>query len=133
MKTKLGISVGVMAAAAYFIAFFGGYTALLLLAGYILLFEQDSFLRKSIVKAFALAICFSIIKSLVGFIPNLTGLVNDVFSIFGGYFHIAFISSAVNCIDDVISIVEKLLFLLLGLMAFRQNTINMGPIDKLVD
>lgn len=133
MKTKLGVSVGVLAAATYFMGLFGGYIALIALVGYVLLFEQDSWLRKSAVKAFALCVLFSIIYALVGFIPDLMGLVDSFLGIFGGDFSITFINYGVYFLQDIIGLVEKVVFLILGLLAFRQNTINMGPIDKLVD
>ncbi len=133
MKTKLGVSVGVLAAATYFLGLFGGYTALVVLVGYVLLFEQDSWLRKSAVKAFALAVIFSIIYAVIGFIPDLMGMVDDVFGIFGGDFNINFINYIVYFLQDAVNVLEKIVFLILGLMAFRQNTIHMGSIDKLVD
>lgn len=133
MKTKLGVSVGVLAAATYFMGLFGGYIALIALVGYVLLFEQDSWLRKSAVKAFALCVLFSIIYALVGFIPDLMGMVDSFLGIFGGDFNISFINYGVYFLQDIIGLVEKVVFLILGLLAFRQNTINMGPIDKLVD
>ena len=42
MKTKLGVSVGILGAATYFLGLFSGYTVLALVVGYILLCEQDS-------------------------------------------------------------------------------------------
>lgn len=133
MKTKLGVPVGILAAATYFLGFFSGYTVLTLLVGYILLFEQDSFLRKSAVKAMALTIIFSVVYALVSFIPNLMGILNDLIGIFGGYFYPSFISSAVNFLHDMIDLVEKIVMLALGLMAIGQKTINIAPLDKLVD
>ena len=133
MKTKLGVSAGVLAAATYFMGLFGGFTVLVVLVGYVLLFEQDSWLRKSAVKAFALAVIFSIIYAVIGFIPDLMGMVDDVFGIFGGDFNINFINYIVYFLQDAVNVLEKIVFLILGLMAFRQNTIHMGSIDKLVD
>ena len=40
-KTKLGISVGLLGAAIYFMGLFGGYLVAVLLAGYILMFEEN--------------------------------------------------------------------------------------------
>ena len=50
MKTKLGISVGILAAATYLAALIG-ITPLLLVAGYILIVEENDFLKKTAVKA----------------------------------------------------------------------------------
>lgn len=133
MKTKLGVSVGILAAATYFLGFFSGYTVLTLLVGYILLFEQDSFLRKSAVKAMAISIIFSVVYALVGFIPNLMEILNDLIGIFGGYFYPSFISNAISFLQNMINLLEKVVMLILGVMAIGQKTINIAPIDKLVD
>lgn len=54
MKTKLGISVGLLGTMVYFAALFGGYTPVILLAGYVLLFEENEWLKKAAIKAVAL-------------------------------------------------------------------------------
>ena len=58
-KTRLGISVGMLGATIYLSGLFGGYVAILLLAGYSLLFEENIWLKKSAVKAVALLLFFS--------------------------------------------------------------------------
>ena len=50
-KTKLGITTGLLAALAYFTGCFSGYLLLFLVAGYVLLKEEDEWLRKNVVKA----------------------------------------------------------------------------------
>ena len=45
MKSNLGISVGLLGAVAYFAGLFGGYVPLLVVVGYILLREQNYWLR----------------------------------------------------------------------------------------
>ena len=53
-KTKLGISVSLMAAAVYLLGLLSGYTVTILLVGYILLKEEDMWLKKQSVGALAL-------------------------------------------------------------------------------
>ena len=53
-KTKIGMTVGLLGAAIYFIGLFSGYLTVVLLIGYVLLFEENEWLRKSAVKAVAL-------------------------------------------------------------------------------
>ena len=57
-KTRLGISVGLLGAATYFAGLFSGLLAALLLAGYVLMFEENEWLRRSVVKAITLTILF---------------------------------------------------------------------------
>ena len=64
-KTRLGISVGLMGFITYFGCCFGGYIAAILLFGYILLVENNQWLRKTAVKAMILTIAFrSVYKEL---------------------------------------------------------------------
>ena len=44
-----------------------------------------------------------------------------------------FISGIINVINTVISIIEKLLFIVLGLKALNQGTVKVPVIDSLLD
>ena len=66
-KTKLGIPFGLLAAGIYFGALFGGYLVVILLTAYVLLVEDDEWLRRSSVKAVILMIMFSLIDIILGF------------------------------------------------------------------
>lgn len=58
MKTKLGISAGMMGAILYFTALFGGYVPLFIAAGYVLIKEENTFVRKAAFKSTIFAFCF---------------------------------------------------------------------------
>ena len=64
-KTRLGITVGLMGALTYFIALFGGYLAMIIVAGYILLFESNEWLKKAAVKAAVITIGFAVLISVI--------------------------------------------------------------------
>lgn len=132
-KTKLGISVGLLGAALYFATFFGGYLVAIILAGYILLVEDNVWLRKNAVKAVALTMGFSLIAAVINLIPNAIGFIDSVVTIFGGDFYLTIVSNILNVINNALSITEKVLFILLGLKAFNQGTIRIPVIDSIVD
>lgn len=132
-KTKLGISVGFLGAAIYFLGLFSGYLVVALLVGYVLLFEQNEWLRKCAVKAITLMLVISFVVTVINLIPNSISFVNSVFSILGGSFSIGFITSIINAIVGAIGIIEKLLFLGLGLTALNMGTIAIPAVDKLVN
>lgn len=132
-KTKLGVSVGFLAAATFLASFFSGYTVLTLLVGYILIAEQDMWLKQTAVKAYALTLAFSVLSAVVGLIPNFVTFVDDLLNLFGSDFYIAIVSKIITFVNTTISLCEKVLFLLLGLQALKQKTIAIGPIDKLVN
>lgn len=132
-KTKLGISVGLLGAAAYFSGLFGGYVVAVLLAGYALLFEENKWLRRAVIKAVALLIFFSLITTLINLIPDGIGVVDNVFAVFHGSFKISFVTSIISMLTSVIYFVEKVLFIGLGLKALTQGTIAVPIIDKLIE
>lgn len=132
-KTKLGISVGFLGAAIYFLGLFSGYLVVALLVGYVLLFEQNEWLRKCAVKAITLMLVISFVVTVINLIPNSISFINSVFSILGGSFSIGFITSIINAIVGAIGIIEKLLFLGLGLTALNMGTIAIPAVDKLVN
>ena len=117
----------------FFVCGFGGYIASIVLAGYVLLAEENIWLRKSAVKAVLLMVTFSIISTVVYFIPQIMTIINDVFEIFGGSFYPVFIYSLADIMQIVVSIVESILFIVLGLKAFDQGTLKVPLIDSIVN
>lgn len=132
-KSKLGISVALIGAALYFLGLFSGYLAIVILAGYVLLMEENVWLKKTAVKSVALLILFSLILSVVGLIPGLVNFIDDIFNIFGKNFYIAFLTNIISMLRSGINLIQTVLFLLLGLKAMNQGTIPVPMIDKLVD
>lgn len=131
-KTRLGISVGLMGALSYFAALFGGYVPMLLIMGYVLWCEANEWLRLSAVKSVLLSMCFSVINMFLGFIPDLFSFINSIFNIFGSHFSLNFVSSIVSMFSIVLSVTEKVLFLLLGFSALKQGTLHFNALDRLI-
>ena len=132
MKTRLGISVGMAAAATYFAALFGGYTVLTLFVGYILLVEDNAWLKRVTVKGVVLMLFFSVLAALINFIPNIVDLIDSLLRIFKNDFYIPVISNIINFILTVLNVTEKVLFLILGFKALKQATIVIPPLDSFV-
>ncbi|MBQ3164253.1 MAG: hypothetical protein IJC02_06915 [Lachnospiraceae bacterium] len=132
-KTKLGITIGMLSAVVYFTALAGGYTPLFLLVGYILLFEQNDWLRRVCYKAVALTIAFSGAMMIVNLVPQAFGCLSNFLGIFNGYLPYGVISSIVSFITSVISLVETALFLLLALKAIKLQDVKVQKIDNFID
>lgn len=132
-KSRLGISVGLLGAAVFFACYFGGYTAAIVLAGYILLFEDNVWLKRATVKGVALMFAFPVLASVIYLIPNIISLVDSIFNVFGGSFYITFISNIIGVIECTLDIVKKLVFIVLGLKAFNQGTVRIPVIDSLIN
>jgi len=132
-KTRLGITVGLMGAALYFSGLFGGYVITIILAGYVLLCEENAWLKKAAVKTVAIMMGFSLLGSLIYLIPNAIGVIDSVLNVFGGNLYLAFVSNIIDVLDKVLVLAEKLLFIILGLKAFNQGNISVPVIDKLIN
>ena len=132
-KTKLGISVGLLGAAAYLLTGFSGYTAALLIVGYVLLFEENEWLKKACVKAVALAVCFTVLSNAIGLIPDILGWVSSLANLFNGYFNYSVVSNIISLITRTLDIIRTCLFLLLGLQALNQGSVSVPVVDKLID
>jgi hypothetical protein len=132
MKTKLGITANLLGAGLYFIGLVGGWVPVILLAGYVLLFESNDWLKNAAIKAVAICVFFAIVSAIVGLIPNAITLVDNVFSIFKGNFSIAFVSKIVTLANTILTIAQKLLLLVLGFKGLHFGTIGFGVVDRLI-
>ena len=132
MKTKLGISAGAVAAIAYLAGFFSGYVVLLLIVGYVFIAEDNDWLKTNTLKALALTLCFGFATQVLRFIPDLITLTDSLFRVWGGNFSIAAITRIISFLVNILGIAEKVLMLVLGVMALGLKSINLGGFDNFV-
>lgn len=131
-KTKLGISVGLIGAIIYFAGLFSGILAMVVIAGYVLLAEENEWLKKSAVKAITLSVTFSVLITVLGLIPDVIGIVDSFLNIFNINFYIPMINSIISLLKSIVNFVETLVFLGLGLKALNQGTIEIPVVDDLI-
>lgn len=131
-KSKLGITVGALGAITYFTGLFNGYLVAIIVAGYVLLFEDNTWLRRTVVKAVALMVFFSVLIIIINLIPDAVSFFETVSAVFNGELKLEVVHQIVNAITIVIDIVEKILFIGLGFKALNQSTIVIPFIDSLV-
>ena len=131
-KTKLGISVGLLGAALYFMGLLG-IIPLVIIAGYVLLFEENEWLKKTAVKAVAVVVFFSILSSCVGLASNSTSFLNDTVLLFNGTIDIAWLSRILSMCRTVLSFTQTLFLLMLGFKALNQGSVKLGPVDKTIN
>ena len=132
-KTKLGISVGLLGALAYFTGIFSGYQALIIVVGYVLLCEENVWLKKACVKALVLLMTFSIVINVIGLIPDLFSWVSNLIGILNINISFSFISNLIYVVTSALSIIRTALFLVLGLKALNQGDVKVSFIDNLVE
>ena len=131
-KTRLGISVGLLGAAVYFMGLLG-IVPLVILAGYVLLLENNEWLKRAAVKAVVIVVAFGLISVLIGTLSD----VFDVLNVILGWLHVTFALDYPINIDTLLysgfSVIEKVLLLVLGFSALSQGTVKAGPFDKIVN
>ncbi len=132
-KTKLGISAALLGAVVCFSGLFSGYLLVFLLTAYILLMEENVWLKKTAVKTVAVLMVFSLLSAVLGLIPDLISVISSIFNIFNGSFSIRILSSIISAARSILGFLETLLLLGLGFKALNQGTIKIPMIDKLVD
>ena len=127
-KAKLGISVGLLGAAIYLTALSGSLLGLLVLAGYVLLVEDNQWLRLSAVKAVAVYLFFTFVIQAVGYVPDVLGII----SVFNAYISVPVLNDIVTLVKDLIYLAEKIFLMVLGVKALNQGTVAVPFVDKLV-
>lgn len=132
-KSKLGVSVGLLGAAAFLLTYFSGYMVAILLTGYVLLCEENEWLKKTCVKAVALSLCFSVVLGVIGLIPSLLSWMGSIVGLFHINFNYSLTTNILSIITKAINIVETCLFLIFGLTALQQKEISVPFVGKLVD
>ena len=132
-KTKLGISVGLMGAIAYFAGLFSGYLVAVLIFGYIMLVEDNPWLRKTAVKSIVLLVTFSALSAVIGLIPDFISFINTIFNVFGSYFSLSVVTNILAVLTSALSILKTVLFLVLGLKALNQGTLTIPVVDNMTN
>lgn len=131
-KTKLGITVGLLGSAMYFTGLFAGFLPAIILAGYVLIYEQNEWLRRCAVKVVSLMILFSLLGTLLKLIPDACNIVNNlIFTVSGGLGMLS-VTRIFTALANGIDVAEKVVFVGLGLKALSQGTIVIPVIDRLI-
>ena len=131
-KAKLGISVGLLGAAIYLTALSGSLLGLLVLAGYVLLVEDNQWLRLFAVKAVAVYMFFYFVIQAVGYVPDVLDIISDAGNLFNAYVSVPVLNDIVTLVKDLIYLAEKIFLMVLGVKALNQGTVAVPFVDKLV-
>ena len=131
-RTKLGIPAGLLAAGIYFTGLFGGYLVAVLLTAYVLLVEDDEWLRRSSVKAVILMAVLSLTTTVLGFFPDVLEVISSLLSVFHVIFTYHTFSTIINVFIQVIDILKYVLFIILGIKALGARSVAIPVVDRLI-
>ena len=131
-KTKLGISVGLTGAFLYAIGLWGGYFLTIAAVAYVLIREENAWLKQTAVKALALTFLFPLLHVAIGVIPDLIELADNVMNLFDETLDAAIINKIAVLLNHIVNMTEYIVFILLGILALGKKTIRMPLVDTIV-
>lgn len=131
-KTKLGISVGLLGAAMFFLGLIN-VTGLLLVVGYVLLFESNEWLKRSAIKAVAVVIGFALLSIIISFGNDIINVINGILSWFSSTTFVSWPLNFNTIANGAINALEKIVLVILGFKAFTQGDLKVSTIDKVID
>jgi len=133
LKSKMGVSIALVGAAMFFLGAVYVIPACIL-AGYVLICEENEWLRKSAAKMIGILIFFGICSVGVGMIDELFNLINVVVHWFDDMAdYVTVPADLTNLLNSVIYICEAAVFVILGFKALAMKTIKFAFIDKTID
>jgi len=130
-KTRLGITISLLGGALYFVGLLG-IIPLVILAGYVLIFEENAWLNKVAVKAVAVVIFFAVLSGAVGLIGDVSSFIVNFVNLFTTGFTLATLNRIVSLLQTAISFARVSLLILMGLSAMKMGDKSFGPVDRLI-
>ena len=130
-KTKFGVSIGIVGAALCFLGCIS-YIPAVLLAGYVLIFEENEWLKKTAVKMMIVTISFSLALVGVGLIQDIFGLLESCIGwIFP--FRVGIPFNLDEILSYIFSFLQDFILIVMGFKALSLGTIKSSFIDKIID
>lgn len=129
--TKLGISVGLMAAGLYFVGLFN-FLALLVASGYILLFETNQQLKRYAVKALCIVVGFALLSQVISLGSYLSNILSNAF-VWPDLVSFSWLNRIVSILTGALRIVEVIVLLFLGFKALVHGDVKVSGIDDTID
>ncbi len=131
-KTKLGISVPLLAAAVYFTALLGGFTPLVIVVGYILLCEENEWLRHNAIKAVVIYLLVALIPTALGFVDDVFGFFNVIIGWFGS-FYLRWPGNIDSLVVIAVRLLGDLILLFSGIRALKMGGVPTPKVDSLIN
>ncbi len=131
-KSKLGIATGFVAALMCFMALFGGYLPVILLVGYVLIVEDNLWLKRTGVKVVVLMLMFSFAYLVLNLVPDLVGMIYNITNIIDADLNLSVLTNISYFLSGALEIGEKVIFIIFGVKALNQGTLYIPFVDNMV-
>ncbi len=133
MTKNTGLTLGLLGAAAYFFYIFGSMFSLVAITIYVLVVEDNPWLKHCVLKACVLACVFSGMEMIIGLIPEGFAVLNSLLDILNtSPIEYSSIYNITNTCVKIVTFTEKVLFLMLGMKALQHQTIAIGKVDAML-
>lgn len=133
LKTKLGVSIALVGAAMYFLGAIS-FTPAILLAGFVLIMEQNDWVRRQAAKMIAVVVFFGALSIMVGWLDDICSILNIIVHWFDKTANYLYIPANLTSLCQyIITMVKEILLIVMGFMALNMKGIRIGIIDKLLD
>lgn len=132
LKTKLGISIALVGAAMYFLGAFS-FTPAVLLAGYVLIAEQNEWVKRQAAKMLSVVLLFGVLSIALGWIDDFVSVLNIIVHWFDEYVYLSVPANLTSLCRYILSLVKEVLLLVLGFRALGMKGVKLPIIDKLLD
>lgn len=132
-KTKLGVSVGLMAAILWLLGYFAGYTVIAIAVGYVLLVEDSGWLKKQALRVIGLMLLFSLISTVINAVPSLLELWYSIRSLADKYTYYEDVHRVFNLLGTILSLVKTWTFVIMGVLMLFGKNFKVPVVDSLID
>ncbi len=127
-KSKLGISIALLAAGMFFVGIVS-YLALIAVALYIFIRENNAWLKKVAIFAVILVVFFAAVNFVLSVFSGAISLANVNINFIGNI--IPLLGKVFSVITSLVNIAEFVLLGLFGFMSLGGKSLNIGFINKL--
>lgn len=133
LKTKMGVSIALVGAAMYFLGAIA-FTPAVLLAGAMLIMEDNQWVKRQAAKMIGVVIVFSLLGIAVGWIDDVVSILNTIvhwFSKDAKYLSVP--GNLDSLLRTIIGAAEEVFLIVMGFMALKMKEVRFGVIDKLLE
>lgn len=132
LKTKLGISIALVGAAMYFLGAIS-FTPAVLLAGYVLIVEQNEWLKRQAAKMIGVVVVFGVLSIAVGWIDDVVYMLGIIVRWFSKDTYLSVPANLTTLCQYIITLAKEVFLLMMGFMALGMKNVKLGVVDKQLD
>ena len=132
LKTKLGISIALVGAAMYFLGAIS-FVPAMLLAGYVLIVEQNEWLKRQAAKMIGVVVVFGLLSIAVGWIDDVVYMLGIIVRWFSKDTYLSVPANLTTLCQYIITLAKEVFLLMMGFMALGMKNVKLGIVDKQLD